>query len=76
MATSNDTIFREESSLLNLLREGIHDDSELRLVISSLVLRDVPEELKSNPSLYTIFRLSEMILRYEDFCEGGPDGIL
>lgn len=68
--------FREDSSLMNILRDGVRDDRELRMIVSSLVLKNPSDDIASNPKLNTIFRLCEMILKYEDFCDGGPMGIL
>ena len=71
MDEQREITFRKDSSLLSTLQNCIHDESELRLVISSLVLQKVNERLESDPKLYAIFCLADMILAYEDFCEGG-----
>lgn len=71
-----DTVFRAESSLLPTIAKCICDDSELRLIISSLVLKEPNERLVADPKLYAIYLLSEKIMAYEEFCEGGPMGIL
>ena len=44
MAEYIDVAFRKDSSLLEVLCNGIDDDQELRLVLSSLVLQDAPPE--------------------------------
>ena len=75
MAENIDVAFRKDSSLLEVLRCGIDDEQELRLVLSSLVLQDAPSELVADCKLHTIYLLAKMIMEYEDFCEGGP-GIL
>ena len=75
MAENIDVAFRKDSSLLDVLCNGIDEDQELRLVLSLLVLQDAPPELVADCKLYTIYLLAKMIMQYEDFCEGGP-GIL
>lgn len=69
-------VFREDSSLLSILREGVQDNEELRMIVGSLVLKEPSAILASDPKLNAIYRLAEMIMKYENFCEGGPMGIL
>lgn len=71
-----DIVFHSESSLLPILANYILDDSERRLVISSLVMKEPNERLESDPKLYAIYLLAKMIMEYEEFCEGGPMGLL
>lgn len=76
MDTKMDIVFREDSSLLEILQEGVQDEAELRMIISTLVLRDEPDLLVDNPKLYAIYRLAEMIMAYEDVCSKTPAGII
>lgn len=68
--------FRAESSLLTVLEEGVQNQKELRAIISSLVLGEPDELVQSDRKLLAIYTMANMILTYENFCDGGPDGIL
>lgn len=71
-----DIVFREESSLLNILSECLTDSVERIIVFDALLFGKESEDLKLDKKLYAIYKLASMILQYEDFCEGGPMDLL
>ena len=71
-----DITFREDSSLLEILKDGLENVDDRRAILDALVFQIMSEKFSTDKKLFAIYRMAEMILKYEDFCEGGPDGIL
>ena len=68
-----DISFREESSLLGLLKDCLEDEDDRRAVLDALVFQTMSEKFSTDKKLFAIYRMAEMILKYEDFCDGGME---